>query len=124
MTLLNENQSSLRKIVFDNRCKMQDREQALDELLRRAAMPGMEVGDLVATRKGKQPLRSGGFVYTSAVVVSVKPFVLVSIDGDMRWSLRKPEDFEMLGVAYPGDQSRALRRWKADLTADPTLANC
>lgn len=60
----------------------------------------MKIGDLVASIDIYRPLRSGCEMYHQAVVASMDPFVLVSEDGDMRWSVTvKPESFTVVGIA-------------------------
>ena len=45
-------------------------------------------------------LRSGCSFYDKAVVASVEPFVLISEEGDMKWSATvEKENFEVIGVA-------------------------
>lgn len=63
--------------------------------------------DIVANRRGSQstqgcPLRSGGEAYTEAVVTSLSPFVLVSLEGDMRWDRITPEERADLRVVREG----------------------
>ncbi len=55
------------------------------------------VGNRVA-RKNGQYFASGSCVDTEAVVISIDPFILVSEEGDMRWSLVKPEEVYYIGV--------------------------
>jgi hypothetical protein len=113
MNTLNLTRQQLRDIILSGASDAFEKEPALDELLRRAASDEIEVGDLVAPKVG-HILRSGGMVYTAAVVVSVSPFVMVSGDGDMLWRTLSSENFETLGTALPYDQIRALRRWKEE----------
>ncbi len=61
----------------------------------------MEIGDIVQVKdSSRYVLRCGSGSYCEAVVVSVDPFILVSIEADMRWkaTIRK-EDFEVIGQA-------------------------
>lgn len=59
----------------------------------------MIVGDVVIPQDGFA-LRSGCMVYSHAIIASVQPFVLVSEDGDMRWSATiKAADFKVIGSA-------------------------
>lgn len=45
-------------------------------------------------------LRSGCSSYDKAVVASVEPFVLISEEGDMKWSVTvEKKNFEVIGVA-------------------------
>lgn len=61
---------------------------------------GCKIGDLVNYKKGRGQLRCGCGSYDRAVVASVKPFVLISEFGDMRWTATvNAEDFEKVGEA-------------------------
>jgi hypothetical protein len=116
MKLSNLTADELRHIVlYKTTVEAGERAKVLDELLRRKANPReLEVGDLVAPLRGKLAnLRSGIYTYTAAVVVSVKPFVLCSSDGDMLWHKTvKPDDFEILGKALLADFQRARTRFR------------
>jgi hypothetical protein len=71
------------------------------ELLQTAYVEGrFAAGDqVVPIDPDKHPLRSGCCAYDSAVIVSVVPFVLVSVGSDMRWeSTVKPWHFRKVGV--------------------------
>lgn len=59
----------------------------------------MRVGDVVVSKNPEgNPLRSGASVYSSAIVASLDPFVLVSPRGDMKWSTtRTPDDVVVTG---------------------------
>ena len=57
------------------------------------------VGDVVCPTKDTH-LRSGSDWYTHAIVVSAKPLVLVSSEGDMRWSATVDDmDLKVVGKA-------------------------
>lgn len=58
----------------------------------------MNVRDIVEPISHEYALRSGCCAYHQAVVVSMKPFVLVSLFSDMKWSCTvKPEHFIVVG---------------------------
>lgn len=62
-----------------------------------------QVGDMVdyhpeLKRQGYY-LRCGSGTYPCAVVASVDPFILISMEGDMRWSREDHEQFEVVGWA-------------------------
>lgn len=46
----------------------------------------MNVGDVVIPRDPRNVLACGSGIYTHAICASIKPFVLISEHGDMRWS--------------------------------------
>lgn len=72
--------------------------------------PVMEVGQLVVPKEGAY-LRSGAEQYARAVVVSMKPFVLVSVDADMRWeSTVTPDEFLPVGRATPQTLAKCMTR--------------
>lgn len=75
---------------------------------------GFQVGDIVVSKDPQRhPLRSGAEWYTEAVVVSVEPFVLVSLRADMRWqSTVNPERFTVIGsLGSDSDQlEKCMRR--------------
>ena len=70
--------------------------------------PRIEPGKVVAPKRGCDPLRSGAEAYPGAVVVSIEPFMLVSEFGDMMWSTRRIEDFEVVGEATP-EMTKAVK---------------
>jgi hypothetical protein len=69
----------------------------LKEALKQA-VPPLAIGDIVAPKSGDQ-MRSGAEAYSSAVVVSVEPYIMVSRRGDMKWSQQKAEDYYKIGTA-------------------------
>jgi hypothetical protein len=70
----------------------------------------LQVGDVVMPDDG-DVLRSGSSWYDHAVVISIDPLVLVSIEGDMRWeSTIKDRHFSVIGVASPTILRNALER--------------
>lgn len=77
----------------------------------------MEIGSLVAPSKG-DPLTSGCSVYAAAVVISVQPFVLISEEGDMRWTQRHRDDFKVVGTASARAAENVLDR----ISRDPEAA--
>lgn len=57
----------------------------------------MQIGDIISRKDGNN-LRSGCFMYASAVVISLDPFAITSEDGDMLWwTTIKKEDFKVVG---------------------------
>jgi hypothetical protein len=81
----------------------------------------MKIGDVVIPARGSYwavSLHSGCSRYPCAIVASMDPFVLVSVDGDMRWSLTVQEsDFVALCQASTEVVQRAIARWQYDKTA-------
>jgi len=66
-----------------------------------AGLNDFEIGDLVAYKSEKLGiLRTGMSWYAHAVVASLKPFILVSEDGDMLWQATvKSNSFKKVGEA-------------------------
>lgn len=79
----------------------------------------IEVGDVVVAANGQttQFLFSGGDRYMCAVCVSVNPFILISREGDMRWSTRKIEDFVSTGKAPSDVLKICMDRLKRDINS-------
>lgn len=74
----------------------------------------IDVGKIVKpTKESKYVLAYGNGWYNDAIVVSNRPFVLVSGDGNMRWehTINK-EDFEVIGVANEKTLAKVMRRLK------------
>lgn len=73
----------------------------------------MQVGDVVVPVDGpmSQTLRSGCEHYTHAFVVSMDPFVLVSAQGDMMWTMQRPTSFVALCKAHPNSSRLAFNRY-------------
>jgi len=70
----------------------------------------VEIGNIV-TRKDGQYLRSGGAVYSTAIVVQVSPLVLVSPGTDMRWeSTVQDVEFSVIGQATSDQLERCQSR--------------
>lgn len=61
----------------------------------------MKVGNLVVPMEPQHGLYSGAGQWSSAVVASVEPFLLVCKESDMKWSTKKAEDFHPVGQATP-----------------------
>jgi uncharacterized protein CbrC (UPF0167 family) len=74
----------------------------------------LEVGNIVMpTVESKYHLHSGSSSYDSAVVISVKPFVLASVEADMRWEATiKKEDFVVIANAPKDMLKKCLKRIK------------
>ena len=69
------------------------------------------VGDILAPKDEFVDLVSGSNRYDCAVMVSQNPFVLVSLESDMRWEATiKEEDFKKVGVSESEVMRRCLRR--------------
>ena len=72
----------------------------------------MKVGNIV------KPTKESGFIlacgsgwYSEAVVISEEPFVLTSLESDMRWeSTIKKEDFQVIGEADKATFKKCNRR--------------
>lgn len=57
-------------------------------------------GDIISPTSNTEQLRSGCSLYPHAIVISTEPLVLVSEDGDMRWSSTiENMDFKKIGEA-------------------------
>jgi hypothetical protein len=77
----------------------------------------LRVGDLVEA-VGSFRLRSGCSQYNFAVVVQVLPLVLISQDGDMRWSATvDPTRVRPVGQATEQMMATAMKRFEADKAA-------
>ena len=80
----------------------------------------MKIGDVAISRIDQEgrmvnPLRSGCSYYTHAIVASVDPFILISEEGDMKWSATvAPSDFIFLCQAHPDITGVVLERLKSD----------
>lgn len=72
----------------------------------------MEVGDLVKpTREGKKELACGTGRYDCAVVISVEPFMITSLDSSMLWTKTlKVDDFEVIGDVGKRTLTKCMRR--------------
>lgn len=88
-----------------------DREQ----LLQHVAEMTLNVGDIVKPTLKFYALRSGGSAYDDAVVASVKPFVLISREGDMKWTATvKPWNFVVTGRADAETMEKVTDRLNRD----------
>lgn len=71
----------------------------------------LALGDVVASIHPAWPLRSGGQVYSHAVVVQCKPLVLVSEHADMRWeSTVRADKLRVIGKASSHLLAHCLKR--------------
>lgn len=72
----------------------------------------MKIGNIVKpTSESGFILASGCGRYSEAVVISEEPFVLTSLESDMRWeSTIKKEDFEVIGEADNSTLKKCNRR--------------
>lgn len=81
------------------------------EILRTA----LQVGDIVAPTRHIGVFRSGASSYECAVVVSLEPFALVSVLGDMLWTTTiKPEDVRVVCKGNPEEIAEAMKRWQQE----------
>lgn len=75
----------------------------------------MRIGDVVIPMPGGHPLVCGSGRYTHAICCSVDPFILVSEEADMRWSVTiEPHYFVALCQAHPEIVARCLKRLERD----------
>jgi hypothetical protein len=76
----------------------------------------MQIGDVVVPKESYTLLHSGsGNVYECAIVASVSPFVLVSVDGDMLWSDTVfPHEVRPLCQASKPIVRCAVARWERE----------
>lgn len=75
----------------------------------------IHIGDIVASTNSQYPLRSGGQVYGAAMVASLDPLILISQEGDMRWSSDpKPEYWEVRRRATAEQFAPVLQRLQDD----------
>ncbi len=75
----------------------------------------MKVGDVVVHRRERNGLHCGSGIYTHAIVASMEPFVLVSEEGDMKWTCTiEPDDVVALCQAHPKIVEVAIKRFKAN----------
>lgn len=73
----------------------------------------MQVGAAVKPADGR-PMFSGSQTYGGAIVLSMEPFVLTSVDGDMRWaSTVQPQDFAVFGQVTKTHLAKVMRRLEA-----------
>ena len=73
--------------------------EEVDKLVDILLTSKFKIGDLVRPKDEKQILISGCNQYQSAVVISLSPFILTSLDSDMRWAMTiVPNDFEIIGT--------------------------
>ncbi len=82
------------------------------------------VGDVMVSRPGRDPLVSGCEFYTHAICVSLDPFVLVSQEGDMMWTCRGIDTVESCGPASEEESAAAFDRYlKRGRWAPPPAPN-
>jgi len=70
----------------------------------------MEIGDVVVSRQGLL-LASGSGTYHCAVIANLKPFILVSVEGDMLWETIDCDDLIVLCQASSKIVNTVLARW-------------
>lgn len=67
-------------------------EEHVEIMLRTALIQVLEVGSIVRSKNpDRDPLHCGSGTYLEAIVVSIEPFVMVSVDTSMRWSTWTPD---------------------------------
>ena len=57
-------------------------------------------------------LRAGQTAYGEAVVLSLNPFILASVDSKFKWDNVKPEQFEHRGVMYTRAVEQLQELWE------------
>jgi hypothetical protein len=74
----------------------------------------MIVGDLVKpTKESKQELACGTGRYDCAVVISINPFMLTSLDSSMLWTdTIKETEFEVIGDVGKRTLNECMKRLK------------
>jgi hypothetical protein len=70
----------------------------------------MNIGDIVASNKPGVYLRSGAQVWSTAVVCSVMPFIMVSEDATMRWGSQKIENYSTIDKTSIDVLMKCLKR--------------
>ena len=65
---------------------------------------------VIAKDISKFMFHSGSGMYSHAIVVSLDPLILVSEQGDMRWSLVNPDDIAPIGRADDKTVQRCMKR--------------
>ena len=72
----------------------------------------MEVGDLVKPiKESGEELACGTGRYDCAVVISVEPFMLTSLDSSMLWTTTiKVDDFEVIGDVGKRTLNKCMKR--------------
>ena len=72
-----------------------------------------QVGHILAVTGHEYALRCGSYWYPNAVVIQVKPLVIVSQDGSMRWEETvRPECLKVIGHAKKDVLERCMTRLK------------
>lgn len=74
----------------------------------------MKIGDVCVTNDIQYPLVSGASYYLFAICVSVEPFIMVSEEGDMKWSCRDIGTVTALCQAHPDVVKVAMDRLDRD----------
>jgi len=75
----------------------------------------MIVGSIVKPIDQRNVLHCGSGTYPYAICVSLNPFILISEEGDMRWSATvKAENYEEIGVASKAQMKVCFDRLKHD----------
>lgn len=79
-------------------------------------MTTFNIGDIVAypNEDYAPQLRSGASWYPDAVVIQAQPVILVSREGDMRWSATVQEDkLQVVGKANEKELAKVMARLKS-----------
>jgi hypothetical protein len=74
----------------------------------------MKIGDVVIAKNWEHQLHCSHYIYTHAIVASIKPFILVSEEGDMLWSKVDSNDYISLCQAHPRILKVVIKRFKND----------
>lgn len=74
----------------------------------------IKIGDVVTPRKEGVYLRSGAEAWSTAMVCSIDPFIMVSQDTSMRWSCEKIENFCVVSTGTIEQLQKCMRRLEPD----------
>lgn len=69
----------------------------------------MQIGNVVKVKKGRTP-KLGTGMHQSAVIVSLKPFVLVSQNRPMKWENYTPDMVQVVSVGNDEITKKCMRR--------------
>lgn len=76
----------------------------------------MKIFDIVKPKdQNKFVLHSGSGIYNWAIVMQIKPLVLISVEGDMLWrSSLDGVEWDVIGHAYGQERATAVRRFELE----------
>lgn len=85
-------------------------------------MEQIKEGHKITLKQGQ--LRSGSGAYPYAICVQTQPqIVLISPEGDMRWSTTiEKENLQIIGTANNKEMDTAMKRYNNDLKTNPQIA--